>query len=103
MFFELYQLVAVQVGENVVIAGADGVNQMIFHGLHTIPRFAGGDGVDVQLRAVAVDVVLKQVVGDGQLVAELLPVCLGIFAKKGQATLMLARGVFLVANAVLFQ
>ena len=53
VFFELYQLVAVQVSENVVIAGADGVNQVIFHGLRTIPCFAGGDGVNVQLRAVA--------------------------------------------------
>ena len=90
-------------GENVVIAGADGVNQVIFHGLRTIPCFAGGDGVDVQLRAVAADVVLEQVVGDGQLVAELLPVCVGIFTKKGQAALMLARGVFFVADAVLLQ
>lgn len=103
VFFELHQLVAVQVSENVVIAGADGVNQVIFHGLRTIPCFAGGDGVDVQLRAVAADVVLEQVVGDGQLVAELLPVCVGIFTKKGQAALMLTRGVFFVADAVLLQ
>ena len=102
-FFELQQLVAVQVSEDVIIAGTDGINQAVFHGLCTIPRFPGRQRVDIQLRAVGVNVLFEEIMGDGEFVAELFAVSLAIFTKDRQVAFVLTGSVFFVADAVLFE
>ena len=94
---------AVQVGEDVIIAGADGVNQVVFHGLCTIPRFPGRQRVDIQLRAVGVNVLFEEVMGDGEFVAELFAVGFAIFTKDRQAAFVFTGSVLFVADAVLFE
>ncbi|MNJ77058.1 hypothetical protein D3C77_744710 [compost metagenome] len=57
----------------------------------------------MQLRAIAGNEVLEQLVGDIQVFLELLPALLGVFAKDGQGALVFASSQHFEVDVVFFQ
>src|SRR5699024_2354850 len=68
-----------------------------------VPVFTGGDTVNIELRTEARDEGFEQTVCLFQLVAELGAACVRIFSEHGQRALVVAGGVQLVIDVLVFE
>ena len=90
-------------GQQVVIAGAERIHQTELLGLARQPMLPRGDLVDVEVGSVLGHESLEALVDGPQLLAKLLPPQIVVLAEHGDGALVLARGVHLELDVVLFQ
>ncbi len=90
-------------GQQIVIAGAEAVHQPELLGLARQPVLACGDLVDVEVGSVLGHECLEALVDGAQLLAKLLAPQVVVLAEHGDGALVLAGGVHLELDVVLFQ
>ncbi|MNH03042.1 hypothetical protein D3C79_622940 [compost metagenome] len=87
----------------VLVTGLELVNQLLVQRGDAQPHFTGGHIVDMQLRAIARDEVLEQLVGDVQVFLEFFPALFRVFAKHRHGALVFAGSEHFKVDVMLFQ